>query len=200
MKRRDVEACANVAAHAFLSYKYFTMFFPEEEQRLRYLQKLIASEFKANRKSAHLLVLRDGGKIVSVAQLHAPNYRKPSDFRYLLSGFFSVYRTAPRHTIDDWLKMDTDAAKPCHEIEHEAWYLSSLTVAPQFQGQHYGRRMIEDYLIPYVQQRGGKRLALFTNSEGNCQFYEKLGFLQVHATTITYQDQSMGSWTYAKGV
>lgn len=200
MRRTEVRQCAELAARAFHTYDYFTLFFEDVEVRMRYLQTIIASEFRANYRSANLLVLKDNGRIVAVAQLHAPDYKKPSDLKYLLSGFTKIYRVADKQNIDNWLAMDADAAKPCHEMEKDAWYLSSLVVDPQCQHQHYGSRMIEEKLVPFIKQRGGSRLALFTNAEGNCKFYESLGFVQFHSTTIAYGGKIMGSWSYVKNI
>lgn len=198
MRSREVNACAEVAARAFFPYDYFTIFFPEDEQRMNYLKAIIASEYRANKRAANLLVLKENDKIISVAQLHAPNYKKPTDLQYFLGGFTRIYKTADKQTIDDWLAMDAQAGQPCHELAKDAWYLSSLVVDPEMQGKQYGTRMIEEHIIPFVKKQGGTKLSLFTNSEQNCRFYEKLGFHQFHSTTIQYNGQQMGSWAYIK--
>ena len=198
MKRNEIKTCADIAARAFFPYDYFTLFFPDEKQRMDYLHAIIASEYKANRKAAHFLELRDGVKLVGVVQLHAPDYKKPSDLRYLLAGFAKIYKTADKPAIESWLKMDADAGLPCHEMEKEAWYISSLVVDPGYQGRRFGSRMIDEVVIPYVRQHGGSRLCLFTNSEGNCRFYEKLGFRLFHTTSIEHNGRTMGSWSYVK--
>ena len=200
MTRGEMKACAEVAAEAFLSYDYFTIYFPDAKERMEYLRTIIASEYRANRHAAHLLVMRESKDIVAVAQLHAPDYKKPSDLKYLLSGFTKIYKTANRRTIDDWLSMDAKAGEPCHQKAKDAWYLSSLVVAPQYQRGHYGKRMIEEGIIPYVERHNGSRLALFTNSEGNCRFYEKLGFQQFDSRAIEYKGKKMGSWSYVKNL
>ena len=198
MKSQETKACAELAARAFSPYSYFTMFFPNEEERMNYLRTIIRAEYRANRRAAQLLVMKDEGKTASVVQLHAPDYKKPSDLKYLLSGFTRIYKTADKQAIDDWLAMDAQAGKPCHELAQDAWYLSSLVVDPAFQGKHYGTRMIEEYVIPCIKSQGGNKLSLFTNSESNCRFYEKMGFNQIHATTIEYHGKQMGSWSYIK--
>lgn len=198
MRYKEVKACAEVAAKAFHPYDYFTLFFDDAKERMDYLRTIIASEYRANRHAAHLLVMEDEGKIVAVAQLHGPDYKKPSDLKYLLSGFTKIYRTADKQTIDDWLEMDKNAGEPCHRQLPEAWYLSSLVVDPQYQGKHYGTRMIEEGIIPYIQGRQGNKLSLFTNSEKNCRFYEKLGFRQFDSKEIEYHGKTMGSWSYMK--
>lgn len=200
MRWKEVKDCADLAARAFFSYDYFTLFFVDEDERMAYLRTIISSEYRANFGAAHLLVFRENGALVAVAQLHSPNYTKPSDLKYLLSGFTKIYKTADRKAIDDWLEMDSQAARPCHEHEKSAWYLSSLVVDPEYQHQHYGRRVIEDGVIPYVKAHGGNRMSLFTNSEGNCKFYEKLGFDCFHSTKIVYNNRDMGSWSYVKNL
>jgi len=200
MRRGEVEACAEVAAKAFHPYDYFTIFFDDAKQRMEFLRAIIASEYRANMRAAHLLVMREEDNIVAVAQLHAPDYKKPSDMKYLLSGFTKIYRTADKKTIDDWLAMDGKAGEPCHQKAADAWYLSSLVVDPQYQGKHNGRRMIEEGIIPYIKGRQGNRLSLFTNSEGNCKFYETLGFQQIDSSVIEHKGKKMGNWSYVRDV
>lgn len=200
MKRQEIRAAAEVATRAFDDYEYFTNWFPEKEERNRIQFAILWREFKTNFRASHYLVGRVDGKIVSVAQLNPPSYKKPSDLSYILHGWLKVYREGDRKAIDDWLKMDSDAGIPCHEYQKTGpgiWYASSLTVDPSVQGTGVGSKFIE-YWEQYIRLNGGKELVFFTNSEKNIAFYKKCGFEVFDYRTIEHEGKTMGSWSVKK--
>ena len=200
MKRQEIRAAAEVATRAFDDYEYFTNWFREKEERNRIQFAILWREFKTNFRASHYLVGRADGKIVSVAQLNPPSYKKPSDLSYILHGWLKVYREGDRKAIDDWLKMDSDAGIPCHEYQKTGpgiWYASSLTVDPSVQGTGVGSKFIE-YWEQYIRLNGGKELVFFTNSEKNIAFYKKRGFEVFDYRTIEHEGKTMGSWSVKK--
>lgn len=200
MKRCEIREAAQVAARAFHSYEYFINWFPDPDERFRITFAILWREFKTNFKASRYLVGKQDGKIVCVAQLNPPSYRKPSDLRYILSGWLNVYREGDRAVIDSWLKMDADAGIPCHEYQKTGpgiWYASSLTVEPSVQGTGVGSRFIE-FWEEYIRKNGGRELVFFTNSEKNIAFYQKRGFEVFDYRTIEYNGTVMGSWSVKK--
>lgn len=200
MKKEEIREAAMVATRAFDDYEYFTNWFPEKEERNRIQFAILWREFRTNFKASRYLVGRKDGKIVSVAQLNPPSYKKPSDLCYILNGWLKVYREGDRKTIDSWLKMDSDAGIPCHEYQKTGpgiWYASSLTVDPSAQGTGIGTKFIA-YWEQYIREQGGKELVFFTNSEKNIAFYKKLGFEVFDYRTIEYGGKTMGSWSVKK--
>lgn len=200
MKKEEIREAAMVATRAFDDYEYFTNWFPEKEERNRIQFAILWREFRTNFKASRYLVGRKDGKIVSVAQLNPPSYKKPSDLCYILHGWLKVYREGDRKTIDSWIKMDSDAGIPCHEYQKTGpgiWYASSLTVDPSAQGTGIGTKFIA-YWEQYIREQGGKELVFFTNSEKNIAFYKKLGFEVFDYRTIEYGGKTMGSWSVKK--
>lgn len=200
MQRGEIREAAQVAARAFHSYEYFTNWFPDPDERFRITFAILWREFKTNFNASRYLVGKQDGKIVCVAQLNPPSYRKPSDLRYILNGWLKVYREGDRATIDSWLKMDADAGIPCHEYQKTGpgiWYASSLTVDPNVQGTGVGSRFIE-FWEEYIRENGGRELVFFTNSEKNIAFYQKRGFEVIDYRTIEYGGATMGSWSVKK--
>jgi GNAT superfamily N-acetyltransferase len=125
---------------------------------------------------------------IAVAQLNPPSYRKPSDISYILHGWLKVYREGDRKTIDDWIKMDSDAGIPCHEYQKRGegiWYASSLTVDPLFQGTGIGTAFITLW-EEFIRGCEGKDLVFFTNSEKNLAYYLHRGFEVFHEQEFIY--------------
>lgn len=201
MKRHEIPDCVKVLADAFSTYEYFTYFFPEEKLRMNVLHKVLMSEFSATYGIVDTLVARENGNIVGVCQLFPPTYKKPSDLQYMIHGWWKVLLIHPQVLVKDWLKMDENASKPCHElIGDSTWYVSSMVVSPKYQQKGVGTAFFKNGIEPYVKQKGGSRITLFTNAERNCRFYEKLGYKLFHETSIHYNQNVMGSWSYIKNI
>lgn len=200
LKRNEIRQAAELAARAFDDYEYFTNWFPDKEERNRVQFAIIWREYKTNFGQAVYLKAEQDGKLVAVAQLNPPTWRKPSDFRYMIHGWLKVYKAGDKETIDSWLAMDAEAGKPCHEYQNagqDIWYASSLTVDPSAQGNGVGSKFIE-YWEEYVRQNGGRELVLFTNSRINLDFYIKRGFEVFDEREFDCNGKNMGSWSLKK--
>lgn len=201
LRHSEIRAAAGLATRSFDDYEYFTNWFPDKTERNAVQAAIITHEYKTIFNRVKYLCAKEDGKLVAVAQLNPPTYRKPSDLTYMLHGWLNVYRSGNRKTIDEWLAMDAAAGKPCHDYQKTAsgiWYVSSLTVDPAAQGTGIGTKLIE-YWESYIRERGGVQAVLFTNSRKNLAFYLKRGYELFHEQTIpTPTGTNMGSWSLRK--
>lgn len=199
MRRSDIGECAELSVQAFADYEYFTNFYADREARLAFMRAMIRSEYRTTRRRAHFLVGRSEGKAVAVADLFAPDWKKPSDLQYLLHGWGRVLRLPQQDVVKEWLAMDERAGRYCHSLlGGTTWYLSSLTVSPDQQGKGFGREMLMDCVVPYVKTHGGTRLCFFTNSESNLHFYQHLGFEVADYQELDCRGHRMGSWSFVR--
>ena len=196
MKKEEWGACAEMAARAFDDYEYFTVYFPRDGRRFRFLRSMIDSEFRVNEGLEVFLTAKEGERIVAAAILCPPGYIKPSAGAYLRGGFWKSMIYGGLRDVSAWDKMEYEAVGPCRDMnKEEAWYLNMLVVSPERKGEGIGSRMLQECLIPYVKEHGGKKLCLFTNSRGNRQFYLKNGFTEFDERAFTYKGKTIGSWS-----
>lgn len=198
MTRQELKECASLAAEAFSEYEYFSIYIPDDRRRKRFLYALIQCEFKANWENTNVVFLtaKDNNRIVAIAQLCTPGFKKPSDMDYIRAGWFGVMFRGGLKQVSAWNDMEKKASASCHELKGEHWYLSLLTVAKESEGKGIGGRFLNDCLIPYVKDAGGESLTLFTNSEINRRFYEKNGFCLFDEKRFEYGGRAIGSWSY----
>ena len=200
LKRNELRAAVRLVGRAFEDYEYFTNYFPDLEERRKVLGGVVHREYLTNFKRTHYLVVKMNGELVAVAQINAPDYKKPSDFQYLIHGWPLVYRGVNRQRLDDWLAMDAAAGKPCHEYQAtgtEIWYLSSITVDPSAHGIGIGKQFIA-YIEDYIRIQGGRELVLFTNSDKHIAFYKRCGYEVFDEREFTYNGKTMRSWSVKK--
>ena len=200
LKRKELKAAVELVGRAFEDYEYFTNYFNDSEERRKVLRGVVYREFLTNFKKTHYLAAKMSGELAAVAQINAPDYKKPSDFQYLIHGWPLVYLGVNKRRLDDWLAMDAAAGRPCHEYQATAtgiWYLSSITVDPSAQGIGLGKQFI-DYIEDYIRKRGGRVLVLFTNSDKNTAFYIRCGFEAFDEREFTYNGKTMRSWSMKK--
>ena len=200
LKRSEIRQATELAARAFEDYEYFTNWFPDKKERDRVEMSVIWHEYKATFNRVHHLAAKMDGKIVANAILNAPEYKRPSVLFYVLHGWLNVYIAGDRQRIDDWLAMDTEAGKPCHDYQKTGlgiWYASSLSVDPSVQGIGLGTQFLA-YWEQCVREKGGKQIVLFTNSQKNLAFYLKRGYEVFDEREIEYNGYKMGSWSLKK--
>ena len=200
LKRGELKESVELATRAYMDYEYFTNFFPDAKERRNALRSMMYRAGLTNFGKAHFLTAKIDGKMVAVAQIDDPQYRRPSVFQFLIHGWLMVYLGVKIKHVNDWIAMDEAASKPCHDYQKSSsdiWYTSSVTVAPEFQRMGIGTKFIE-FWEDYIRERGGKQLVFFTNSEKNIQFYKNRGFEIFHECEISHDGKKMGSWSVRK--
>ena len=198
--REELDEAGLIMARAYENYDYVTLYFPDMEKSRKGLQIFMCSVLKALYGKADLLAVHRDGKLVARATLEAPVFKKPSAFQYIIHGFWRVYLNTKWSEINGFIAMDENASKPCHDFQKsgpDIWYLSMLEVDPSAQGQGVGSQFLT-YMEEYVRERGGKQLALFTNSQENLAFYSKRGYEVFHECEIEHDGRKIGSWSMKK--
>lgn len=196
MRPGERGTCAALAARAFENYEYFTYYIPNDQRRTRFLSTMLEIEVRINDGPAEFFTAKEDGTIVAVAMLCPPEYKKPSDMAYLRAGFGKCFLQGGIRDVAAWNNMEGKAGQPCHSLGGQTWYLNLLTVEPNLKGQGLGSRMLQECILPYVRDHGGETLCLFTNAEGNREFYQKNGFEEFDQRFFKRKGKQLGSWSY----
>lgn len=203
LKREEFDEVVALSFRAYENYEYFLNFFPVLEERRKVIWSVLYGTWRAILKRSHFLTAKVDGKIVGLAVLEDPQYKRPTDLQFLLHGWWKVFFNAGLKRANAWIDMDESAGTPCHDYQHNGeniWYCSSLTVDPPFQGKGVGTRLIA-FMEKYIREYGGKQLTLFTNSEKNLAFYKKNNFEVFDERDIAVRDGlKMRSWSVKKSL
>lgn len=200
MRPEERDTCAALAARAFEDYEYFTYYIPDDQRRTRFLSTMLEIEVRINDGPADFFTAKEDGKIVAVAMLCPPEYKKPSDMAYMRAGFGKCFLQGGIRDVAAWNAMEGKAGQPCHSLGGQTWYLNLLTVEPNLKGQGLGSRMLQACILPYVKEHGGETLCLFTNSEINRTFYQKNGFEEFDQRFFTRKGKQLGNWSFRASI
>lgn len=203
LKREELSDAVELSFRAYEYYEYFLNFFPDLGLRHKVIRSVLYGTWRAVMQKSHFLTVKIDGKIVGLAVLEDPHYKKPSDLQFLLHGWWNVYFSAGIKRVNAWVNMDETAGTPCHDYQHNGeniWYCSSLTVDPPYQGKGVGTQLVA-FMEEYIREHGGKQLTLFTNSEKNLAFYKKNNFEVFDECDIAVRDGlKMRSWSVKKSL
>ena len=203
LKREELSDAVELSFRAYEYYEYFFNFFPDLGLRHKVIRSVLYGTWRAVMQKSHFLTVKIDGKIVGLAVLEDPHYKKPSDLQFLLHGWWNVYFSAGIKRVNAWVNMDETAGTPCHDYQHNGeniWYCSSLTVDPPYQGKGVGTQLVA-FMEEYIREHGGKQLTLFTNSEKNLAFYKKNNFEVFDERDIAVRDGlKMKSWSVKKSL
>ena len=203
LKREELSDAVELSFRAYEYYEYFFNFFPDLGLRHKVIRSVLYGTWRAVMQKSHFLTVKIDGKIVGLAVLEDPHYKKPSDLQFLLHGWWNVYFSAGIKRVNAWVNMDETAGTPCHDYQHNGeniWYCSSLTVDPPYQGKGVGTQLVA-FMEEYIREHGGKQLTLFTNSEKNLAFYKKNNFEVFDERDIAVRDGlKMRSWSVKKSL
>ena len=203
LKREEFDEVVALSFRAYENYEYFLNFFPDLEERRKVIWSVLYGTWRAILKKSHFLTAKVDGKIVGLAVLEDPQYKRPTDLQFLLHGWWKVFFNAGLKRANAWVNMDETAGTPCHDYQHNGeniWYCSSLTVDPPYQGKGVGTQLVA-FMEEYIREHGGKQLTLFTNSEKNLAFYKKNNFEVFDERDIAVRDGlKMRNWSVKKSL
>ncbi|MDS0525278.1 GNAT family N-acetyltransferase [Clostridium sp. SHJSY1] len=200
MKEEDLGNVSNLYAESFKEYNFFKLTigksFKNEKSYFNFLQSLFMVSLKTWMRKYNCLVGVLDKNIVSAAILKDPSIKEVGIFDYILSGGVKLLKKSNPINILRFLNFLADAEKACKKEKGQAWYLESLAVNKDYQGQKLGSKMINECIIPNISKRGGNQLALITNSKINCKFYIGNGFTEFNYKNIRFNDIIIGNWSY----
>lgn len=193
----DCETIALIGAQAYQNYEYFTIFFPNPQQRLRFGTQLQRTGYKVALIRDRVLIGLLDGHIACAAELIAPTDHPQTSLDFLRAGLPKMLRAGGLRNTIEWLRMQQETSRVCHHLPQPHWYINSLAVAPHLQGQNLGSEMLQHCIIPFVAQHGGGLLTLITNNDPNRFFYLKNGFYEFSTDMFSYRGQQLPNYAFS---
>lgn len=194
IKEEELDECGEIVARAFENYEYISNYISNSEKRKKFVSVCMPIELKVNKRAIRF-VAKEGGTSVAVATLFPPGVSRVNDIEYIKAGFAKAFVYGGVIDVNAWVNMDKKASAPCHSLDKDVWYLNLITVDPSCQGRGIGSRFINECIVPYVREHGGKKLSLFTNSEINKTFYFKNKFEEFDYREFFYKRRRLPSYS-----
>ncbi|MDO4837559.1 MAG: GNAT family N-acetyltransferase [Clostridia bacterium] len=198
--KAEIPAVAKLAAASFGHYPFFDFAFlpvlKTPEAYTAYMEKLHAIHIRANMAHHKCFIGVQDGCMVSAALLQNPKEKRVTLPDYIKAGGVRLVFPVGMRKILDFFAVSEEAQQDCAPNYPDARYLEMLVVAPDRKGSGLGSSMLKDCLLPYMQQQGGKELALITNTAVNCRFYEKNGFSEFAHRTLERNGQQIDNWSF----
>ncbi len=202
-REAKIEEIPYIAKLSTLSFRYYPFFdfiflnsFKKREEYFSYLEKLHRIHIRANIVHHKCFVAILGSKIVSVALLQDPREKRISIWDYIKAGAVSLLFPVGLKKILTFFHISEEAHQDCEREYCDAWYLEMLAVDKTMKGSGLGSAMINECLIPYIKQNGGKDFTLITNTELNCMFYKKNGFREFAMRTLKRDGRKIENWSF----
>lgn len=202
--KEEIPYIAKLSTVSFGNYPFFDFVFldafKKPEEYFLYLEKLHRIHIRANMKQHKCFVGIQDNRIVSIALLQDPARKRISVLDYIRAGAVSLVVPVGLKKILDFFDASEEVHQDCAREYSTAWYLEMLAVDSSMKGCGLGSAMINDCLIPYIRQQGGKEFTLITNTEKNCKFYKKNGFRQFAERTLKRKGQKINNWSFVRNV
>ncbi|MBP3201014.1 MAG: GNAT family N-acetyltransferase [Lachnospiraceae bacterium] len=199
MKQDEIEESAMLTVRAFEDYNYMVNYMADSDRRRKFLEITMPIELKINHEAINVVVKKDN-RIVAVATIYRPGGKKVNDIEYFKAGMIKAFLAGGIIDVCAWVNMDKHASTPCHTLKKDAWYVNMITVEPEFQGKGIGSKLINDFIVPYVKDNGGKEVSLFTNNDRNKKFYAKNGFTEFDYKEFSYKGTKMPNYSMVRKV
>ncbi len=199
---KEIKEIAKMVAESFGEYPMYTLTFREkfktQEEFISYITKLNKVHIRANATKHKCFVGIENKKIVCVALLQNPNIKRISLWDYIISGGVRLLFPVGFKRLIEFFNISNKTHEACEREHNDAYYIELLAVSKTSKCMGLGSKMINDCLIPYVKSQGGKEIALITNTENNCKFYEKNVFRKFSYDTLTWHNKRLDTYSFIK--
>lgn len=201
-RKCEIEKVAKLCADSFMQYPLYQTvrnIFNNENSYSQFMYELQLLFVRVYMKRLPVLVGVMDNIIVSVAMLEYPDRKKPSLWNYIVNGGLKILKYISPLQIFGFLNLIKNTETACAKIKEPRWFLTVLAVDKNCQGKQLGSKMIQDGIIPYVKKHRGKLLTFTTNTELNCKFYIKNGFIPFDKRTLQYNGINVENWSFKMG-
>ncbi|OBZ11702.1 hypothetical protein A8L34_15270 [Bacillus sp. FJAT-27264] len=181
---------------AFKGYPLFSVMGSNNKSDEDFFYQLHLVNTKAYYRQHCCLVAVDGEQIVAAALLKHRDKPDVGLWNFVLAGGLKLLWSAGVSRIRNLLDVMDEAKHAFADLNTPYWYLESFAVAPQYQSQHLGSKMIADCILPYIAKNGGGDLTLITNTDSNRIFYTKRGFSEFGESVISRYGLEVGNWSF----
>ena len=203
-EKSELGYIAALISSSFGNYPFFDFAFHDSfksnDEYLAYMKKLHSVHLRANSIRHRVIVGIMDERIVSVALLEAPEEREAGIWDYIKVGGVSLVSPVGLWRILEFFNISEEAQKDARRGYPDGWYLEMLAVEGSMKGKGLGGRIINDAVVPYVSQHGGKTLTLITNTENNCRFYEKNNFTIFSERMLEMKGRRIRNWSLVRSM
>ncbi|MDC2816700.1 GNAT family N-acetyltransferase [Leuconostoc suionicum] len=196
--RKNLDLITELTYNAFQNYPLFNVS-TNKEKLHKTLHFLLYLNTLANINDNDCYVCVDGKELVASFILKKPEHHHISFGTYIkIGGWQLPFKCSPKLASNIMNNLSrSDAIMP--EKFKNYWYLDTLVVSPDYQGQKIGSKTLQE-VMKMVLQQGGKKLCLITNTEINSIFYQKNGFKEVTKQSFNSFGQINDTWVFEQEV
>lgn len=198
--KRELPNMVKLFSESFRDYPLMTLFNSKEGDNYKFVAELYKMNTKVHYRKHLCFIGELDGKVVSVALLKKKNTSEIGFFDYAVSGGWRLLKLLGLVNFLTFLKVNEEMGKYCQLLDESSWYLDSLAVDNQQQGKQLGSKIINECIIPYIEENEGGLLTLVTNTELNRQFYLKNGFKEFSSATITVGEQVLPNFSFKREI
>jgi ribosomal protein S18 acetylase RimI-like enzyme len=191
--KRDVKKVIETLVQAFQDDALWCHFLPDPKRRLRVLPKFF--NYRVRNGLIDGKILATSENIEGVVILTLSEYKQFSWLRAMRTGGIGLLRGVGYKTASKMLDLESFETKKRNEhISEPYWYLGSLGVHPDYQGNGLASKLVRHVLKMCSSQK--KLCVLETQNEGLVQMYKHYGFNVVDSFTLPVAN--ITHWVMAK--
>ncbi|AIQ54848.1 GNAT family N-acetyltransferase [Paenibacillus sp. FSL R7-0331] len=195
-KKDELQEVAALLTDSFLEYPLFPLILTQDKDYKKNLYRLNYTNTKSYYQQSACFVGILDGKIVSAVLLKKSGAKGPGFVQYLLNGGLALAAQLGIKRILHILGTLDKMKEACDRYGKESWYIDSFAVAKGFQGKSLGSTLFNNFLFPYISERGGGRITLVTHTELNKRFYCKNGFKVFNEFGIGPKGNSIPNYSF----
>lgn len=175
-QKDDLPFVTDLFANSFKKDPLMNLFNPTGKNQTKFVHDLFSVNTLSYFRKHLCFVATIQNKIVAAVLVKQKGISEINFVDYTLAGGWKLINVLGLHRFLKFMQVYEKAQNECKKLGSDIWYVDTLAVSKQRQGEGIGGCILQDCVLSYIKKHGGGTVALMTQNRKNLKFYSSNGF------------------------
>ncbi|MGM0124948.1 hypothetical protein IGI37_002342 [Enterococcus sp. AZ194] len=197
-KKEEIPQIIDLFSDAFKNDPLMYIFNPKGKNQKMFIRNLFCVNTRSYFRRHLCFVTIIEKEIVAAVLVKKKNVSEINFLDYAISGGWKLIANLGLTRFIKFLSIYDTAQIDCKQLSQNAWYIDTLAVRVNRQGEGIGEEFIQQCILPYIKKNGGGLLTLITQNANNYDFYVKNGFINFSNKTLINDGVEIQNYSFSQ--
>ncbi|MHC5228022.1 GNAT family N-acetyltransferase [Enterococcus sp. LJL99] len=199
-QKEELPFVINLFAESFKNDPLINFFNPTGKNQPKFVHDLFSVNTISYFRKHLCFVATIQNQIVAAALVKKKAAGEVDFLDYTLAGGWKLINDLGLRSFLKFMQIYEKAQEACKKLGSDVWYVDTLAVSKQRQGEGIGGRVLQECVLSYIKKHGGGTVALMTQNRNNLKFYSSNGFANFSNDTLTNEDDTIENFSFKQQI
>lgn len=199
-QKEELPFVSNLFADSFKNDPLINFFNPTGKKQTKFVYDLFSVNTLSYFRKHLCFVATIQNQLVAAVLVKKKTVGEINFLDYTLAGGWKLINDLGLRRFLKFLQIYEKAQGECKKLGSDIWYIDTLAVSKQRQGEGIGGRILQECVLSYIKKHGGGTVALMTQNRNNLKFYSSNGFVNFSKDMLTNEDCTIESFNFKQQI